>query len=133
MAIGKSMHIKVDEGDLINGTSTTRRRRSLILTVETRHPGILNLSLQRLCIHRKPTRPSGTHGSSGNAGSIHAREWEVPEPGSYIIKNIHVLGASIIVTRGTDGVIRCFHDICPHRGNQLFDPTNGPARGVSAR
>ena len=59
-------------------------------------------------------------------------ESELPEPGSYIVKDIEILKASIIVVRGKDGVIRAFHNVCTHRGNQLFyKPCAGKAKSFS--
>ncbi len=47
------------------------------------------------------------------------REEQIPHPGSYIVYDIAHL--SFIVMRGTDGVIRAFHNACLHRGRQLKD------------
>lgn len=59
-------------------------------------------------------------------------ESEIPEKGSYIVKDIEVLKASVIVTRSKDGVIRAFHNVCTHRGNQLFyEECKGKASGFS--
>lgn len=55
---------------------------------------------------------------------LFARAWlcagyahELPSPGD--AKPIVVAGAPIFFVRGRDGVIRCFHNVCPHRGNQV--------------
>jgi phenylpropionate dioxygenase-like ring-hydroxylating dioxygenase large terminal subunit len=55
---------------------------------------------------------------------------ELAEPGDYIVREIEVLGASIIIARGKDGALRAFHNVCPHRGTQLID---GPSEGQSSR
>lgn len=47
---------------------------------------------------------------------------EVPEPGSYIVREIEVARASIIIARGRDGELRAFHNACTHRGTQLVAP-----------
>lgn len=44
---------------------------------------------------------------------------EIPAPGDYIVRDIAVLNASIIVSRGKDGKIRAFHNVCMHRGNKI--------------
>ena len=55
-----------------------------------------------------------------------ARQWlplghcsEVPEPGSYIVREL--LGESLIIVRGKDGLIRGFHNVCRHRGSRICD------------
>ena len=55
---------------------------------------------------------------------------EVAQPGDFIVREIEMLRASVIVARGKDGVLRAFHNVCPHRGTQLFD---GPAEGQASR
>ena len=50
---------------------------------------------------------------------------EVPEPGSYMVRPFDVAKASILVTRGEDGRIRAFHNVCPHRGTQLLEIGEG--------
>jgi phenylpropionate dioxygenase-like ring-hydroxylating dioxygenase large terminal subunit len=44
---------------------------------------------------------------------------QLPKTGSYFTKNVDIANASVIVVRGTDGVVRAFHNICRHRGNRL--------------
>ncbi len=45
---------------------------------------------------------------------------DVPEDGSYVVRELPVVNASLIVIRGRDGKIRSFHNICRHRGNKLI-------------
>src|SRR6516164_4425698 len=52
---------------------------------------------------------------------------ELPEPGSFIRREVEVLKASVLVVRGRDGVIRAFHNVCTHRGTQLVEATEGKA------
>lgn len=47
------------------------------------------------------------------------REEDVPEPGSFFVKDIDILRTSLIVVRGRDGVVRAFHNACCHRGNEV--------------
>ncbi len=65
--------------------------------------------------------------------AIFKRSWlhighvcELPEPGSFMVREIEIAEASILVTRDSDGIIRAFHNVCPHRGTQLVtDPSEG--------
>ncbi|WP_313438685.1 aromatic ring-hydroxylating dioxygenase subunit alpha [Novosphingobium sp.] len=50
---------------------------------------------------------------------------ELPERGSFIRREVEVLKASVLVTRGKDGEIRAFHNVCTHRGTQLVDDGEG--------
>jgi phenylpropionate dioxygenase-like ring-hydroxylating dioxygenase large terminal subunit len=61
-----------------------------------------------------------------NAWMLACHESELTRPGDFVVKTVGVLRASIIVVKGRDGVIRGFHNVCRHRGNQLV---NGPCRG----
>jgi glycine betaine catabolism A len=45
---------------------------------------------------------------------------DLPEPGSYLVRELPVVNTSLIVVRGRDGLIRSFHNICRHRGNKLI-------------
>ena len=47
---------------------------------------------------------------------------DIPRNGDYIVKEIAILQTTLIVVRGDDGVIRAFHNVCRHRGNQVADP-----------
>lgn len=51
---------------------------------------------------------------------------EIPEPGSY--KLFEQLGLSIIISRGLDGEIRAFHNVCRHRASALLLQNQGKAR-----
>lgn len=48
-----------------------------------------------------------------------ARLWELPEKGSYVVKDLPTFKTSIIVIRGTDDKVRAFYNVCTHRGNKL--------------
>lgn len=58
---------------------------------------------------------------------------ELPEPGSFIVREIEVARASILIVRGTDGEIRAFHNVCVHRGTQLVGEPAGKARAFTCR
>lgn len=44
---------------------------------------------------------------------------QLPRKGSYFTREVDAAGTSLIVVRGTDGVVRAFHNVCRHRGNKL--------------
>jgi phenylpropionate dioxygenase-like ring-hydroxylating dioxygenase large terminal subunit len=44
---------------------------------------------------------------------------EIPEPGSFIRREIEFAQASLLIVRGKDGAVRAFHNACTHRGTQL--------------
>jgi phenylpropionate dioxygenase-like ring-hydroxylating dioxygenase large terminal subunit len=50
---------------------------------------------------------------------------EVPEPGSFIRRDVEFARASLLITRGKDGVLRSFHNACTHRGTQLTQDSCG--------
>ena len=64
--------------------------------------------------------------------AIFRRSWlnighvcELPEPGSFIVRQLDFADASILITRAKDGLIRAFHNVCTHRGTQLTKETCG--------
>lgn len=54
---------------------------------------------------------------------------DVPTPGSYVVREIEILRASVLVTHASDGVIRAFHNVCSHRANRLVWNDGGTCRG----
>jgi phenylpropionate dioxygenase-like ring-hydroxylating dioxygenase large terminal subunit len=56
---------------------------------------------------------------------------ELPEPGSYKIKQLDVVRTSIIIVRGKDGNIRAFHNICTHRGNKILQEAGNETTGCT--
>ena len=44
---------------------------------------------------------------------------QVPNPGDFFTYDIG--RESILVTRGDDGAVRAFYNVCPHRGKQLAE------------
>ena len=62
--------------------------------------------------------------------NIWYREWlftlpacEIPKTGDYVV---HEVGAySVVIVRGSDGVIRAFHNSCRHRGSVLCKTKKG--------
>ena len=55
------------------------------------------------------------------------RHEEIPNDGDYLVHDIEVLGASVIISRGKGGRIRAFHNVCSHRGNQVAWDRGGHA------
>lgn len=58
---------------------------------------------------------------------------ELPEPGSFIVRELEALKASILIVRGRDGEIRAFHNVCTHRGTQLVAESSGKKGGFTCR
>lgn len=56
---------------------------------------------------------------------------ELPEPGSFIVRELEFARASVIIARGKDGNIRAFHNVCTHRGTQLTREKEGKASTFS--
>jgi phenylpropionate dioxygenase-like ring-hydroxylating dioxygenase large terminal subunit len=54
-----------------------------------------------------------------------AHEVDVPEPGSYLVKDMPTFKTSVIIIRGLDGKVRTFHNACMHRGNKLVRAGQG--------
>ena len=47
------------------------------------------------------------------------RSERIPRPGSYFTRELPGRLASIVVTRGLDGTVQAFHNVCAHRGNKV--------------
>lgn len=58
---------------------------------------------------------------------------DLPEKGSYFVREIPTLGTSIIVVRGKDDQIRAFHNVCTHRGNKLVQDAGGCLKAFACR
>jgi phenylpropionate dioxygenase-like ring-hydroxylating dioxygenase large terminal subunit len=72
--------------------------------------------------------------------AIFMRSWlnvghvcELPEPGSFVRREIEFAGASLLITRSKDGQIRALHNVCTHRGTQLTEEESGKASKFSCR
>jgi phenylpropionate dioxygenase-like ring-hydroxylating dioxygenase large terminal subunit len=50
---------------------------------------------------------------------------EVPEPGSFIRREMEFAKASLLIVRGKEGSLRAFHNVCTHRGTQLVEEAQG--------
>jgi phenylpropionate dioxygenase-like ring-hydroxylating dioxygenase large terminal subunit len=54
---------------------------------------------------------------------------QIPQPGDYFTYEIG--RESILVTRGEDGQVRAFYNVCPHRGNRLVEAEQGHAKAIA--
>ena len=70
--------------------------------------------------------------------AIWARHWihvgvsaDVPEPGDYV--TVEIGGYSVVIVRGTDKVIRAFHNVCRHRGARVINDAKGTAAKLVCR
>lgn len=50
---------------------------------------------------------------------------ELPDPGSFIVREFEVGRTSLLITKTKSGEIQAFHNVCTHRGTQLVHETNG--------
>jgi phenylpropionate dioxygenase-like ring-hydroxylating dioxygenase large terminal subunit len=50
---------------------------------------------------------------------------ELPEPGSFIRRELEFARASLLIVRGRDEQIRAFHNVCVHRGTELVEEAEG--------
>lgn len=57
--------------------------------------------------------------------TLAAREEEIPSPGYFILRAI--AGDSVLITRGDDGQVRAFFNVCTHRGSTLVESEQGRA------
>lgn len=62
-----------------------------------------------------------------------AHACEVPEPGSFVRREVEYANASLLVVRGRDGEVRAFHNACRHRGSRLVDEASGQKSRFSCR
>lgn len=53
---------------------------------------------------------------------------ELPEPGSWLVRELPVCATSVLVVRGQDGQTRAFHNVCRHRMNHVVVGECGYAR-----
>src|SRR5581483_7311076 len=58
---------------------------------------------------------------------------EFPQRGSFVVREIEVARASILIVRGQDDRIRAFHNVCVHRGTQLVTEPSGQASSFTCR
>ncbi|MDD9990301.1 MAG: aromatic ring-hydroxylating dioxygenase subunit alpha [Rhodospirillales bacterium] len=54
---------------------------------------------------------------------------DIPEPGDYFVRDLAICKVSVLIIRGSDGVVRGFHNVCSHRGNTLVLDGRGTCPG----
>lgn len=59
------------------------------------------------------------------------REEQVGKPGQFFVFDI--ADESILIVRSSDGRLRAFHNVCPHRGRRLKDGTGETGDSISCR
>lgn len=60
-----------------------------------------------------------------------ARVENLPEPGSYVVRDVDVWRTQVLITHAADGKLRAFHNVCQHRGNLLAQCAAGQARAFA--
>jgi len=58
---------------------------------------------------------------------------ELPDAGSFIVRSLEVVNASVLITRGTNGDLRAFYNVCTHRGTRLVSMKAGKASQFTCR
>ena len=54
---------------------------------------------------------------------------DIPERGDYFVRDVAMCKVSVLVIRGSDGIVRGFHNVCSHRGNTLVLDERGSCPG----
>ena len=54
---------------------------------------------------------------------------EIPRAGDYYVRDIAICKTSVLIIRGSDGVVRGFFNVCSHRGNTLVLDERGSCPG----
>lgn len=57
-----------------------------------------------------------------------ARGCEVPKPGDFVVRDVEIRDASVIVVRGKDDMVRAFHNVCAHRSAKVEWRRQGSCR-----
>ena len=58
---------------------------------------------------------------------------EIPKSGDFLVREIAVANASILIVRGKDGVLRGFHNVCQHRANKLVWEEHGSCESFGCK
>jgi phenylpropionate dioxygenase-like ring-hydroxylating dioxygenase large terminal subunit len=58
---------------------------------------------------------------------------QLPEAGTYFVKDLAVCGTSVVVARAEDGTLGAFQNMCSHRGNQLVWDAKGTCKTFSCK
>ncbi|NMI00995.1 aromatic ring-hydroxylating oxygenase subunit alpha [Pseudonocardia acidicola] len=57
-----------------------------------------------------------------NVGTVR----DFPSDAGFFVRDIEVLGVSLLIVRSRDGRIQAYHNVCAHRGNKLIWEKDGP-------
>ncbi|KEQ52030.1 Rieske (2Fe-2S) iron-sulfur domain protein [Sphingobium chlorophenolicum] len=57
----------------------------------------------------------------------------VAKPGDFLVREVEICNASILIIRGKDGQVRAFHNVCPHRANLVETRREGNAPALVCR
>jgi len=52
---------------------------------------------------------------------------EIPSPRDFVLKDVEICNSQFVVARQKDGSVRAFHNVCPHRNNQVVQHRKGNA------
>jgi phenylpropionate dioxygenase-like ring-hydroxylating dioxygenase large terminal subunit len=63
-----------------------------------------------------------------NHWQIVGHENDIPAPGNWL--SFDMLGERAVIMRGTDSMVRAFHNLCRHRGARVVDGTKGHCKGA---
>ena len=58
---------------------------------------------------------------------------QLPEANSFFVKDYEINKASLVISRGKDGRVRAFHNVCSHRGNLVVNQSCGVAERLTCR
>ena len=61
------------------------------------------------------------------------RDSDLEKPGDYFVFNLDVVGASIVIVRSRDGMLRGFHNVCSHRGMRICIESKGSCKQFRCR
>lgn len=53
---------------------------------------------------------------------------DVPQPHDFFNRHVEICNTHVLITRGQDGVLRAFHNMCSHRGNKMEWSDQGCAK-----
>ena len=53
---------------------------------------------------------------------------DIPNPGDYL--TFDIAGERALALRGKDGQVRCFHNVCRHRGSRVVADQKGSCRSA---
>lgn len=58
---------------------------------------------------------------------------QIPSTGDYFVKDLAVCNTSVIVSRGRDGSVNAFHNMCSHRGNKILWDEDGTCQNFTCK